>query len=150
MSLLGWRCTVFLIVIGTKMLRLFLHTIQSHLHHAVDFTPNPFSFLVSWSFSYYSLFIKPSIFMNCKNKGRETSSLRNLKIISRNPQRNRTFMNSISVFPFHSQLSFVSNNLINLDILLIRNIYEMSLFHQKKLVSRTVFFISLGRQSLAF
>jgi hypothetical protein len=31
----------------------------------------------------------------------ETSSLRNLKIMPRKPQRNRTFMNSISVFWFN-------------------------------------------------
>ncbi len=57
-------------------------------------------------------------FVERQKQCRESSSLRNLKIIPRNHQRNCTFMNSISVFPFHSQLSFVSNNLINLDILI--------------------------------
>ena len=66
-----------------------------------------------------------------KKKVRETSRLRNLNIINRNPQRNCTFMNSISVFPFHSQLRFVSNNLINLDILIIKSIYEISLVSSK-------------------
>ncbi len=75
--------------------------------------------------------MKTSFFMNCKNKGKETSSLRNLKIISRNPQRNCTSMNSFSVFPVNSQLIFVRINLINLDILIIKHKYEISLVSSK-------------------
>ncbi len=62
-------------------------------------------------------------FVERQKQCRESSSLRNLKIFPGNPQRNCTFMNSISVFPFHSQRSFVSNNLLN-----------------KEIVSRKVFF----------